>query len=302
MKKMMNYLLGILLLITFGFPLHAQEIHEIEHEGLPRAYTINIPGTYDGETPIPLVIVLHGAGEDSITMQLTTQFADFGEESGYFVVFPNGVSNGWDYLEADDQQPLETHVDDVGFISKLIDTLIAEYAVDEERIYLIGYSNGALLALRLGCDLAERLDGVVSIAGTYSYEMIRHCAGQPPVPILFVWGTEDSAFPTGGYVIEQENGRIRSSFSLAQTRSYLITHYGCETRPQAIRIESESSPYPVVSETYSDCIDGSTARLLVLVDHDHGFPIAPRMMLADGTFGSTQEAIWDFIQEQAATP
>jgi polyhydroxybutyrate depolymerase len=299
MKKYLIRGVYLLLLLTLVFPLVAQETLHVEHDNLLRTYFLNIPEDYDNSTPVPLLIGLHWAGGDGLAMLQTTRFAELANENGWLAAFPTGIDAGWDYLDHEDQHPAEVDVDDIGFINTMIDEIGATYPVDEARIYIMGYSNGALLALRLSCEMNDRIDAIAAIAGTYSFEITRHCIGEPPVPLMLVWGMEDATFPTDGYVVERDGNRIRSSFSLSQTRSYINSHYGCDERPQAARVEVEGSSHPVVMEQYTDCANGTSATLFAIVGHDHSFPQRPRIHLSDGQTGDMQDAIWQFFVKQA---
>lgn len=46
-----------------------------------------------------------------------------------------------------------------------MDTLIRDHNVDPEQIYITGWSNGGFMSYRLGCQLGDRIRGVIPFVG-----------------------------------------------------------------------------------------------------------------------------------------
>ena len=57
------------------------------------------------------------------------------------------------------------HVDDLGFISAMIDFLEARYSADPARIYCTGFSNGASMTFSVGLNLSDRIAAIAPVAG-----------------------------------------------------------------------------------------------------------------------------------------
>lgn len=55
-------------------------------------------------------------------------------------------------------------VDDIGLLSALIDTISSEYAIDQDRIYSTGMSNGGFMSYELACFLSARITAIASVA------------------------------------------------------------------------------------------------------------------------------------------
>lgn len=217
-KILLAFLLTVLFLSNIQGTF-AQDLKLLEYDGLERTYTVQLPDNYDEEAESPLIIVLHGFGGDGINLQLGTQIDEIANENGYISVFPDGYQRGWSYLDEDEMALGDDWTDDVGFLTAVIDQVTEDYNVNTRRIFVVGVSNGALLALRMSCELDDRLAGVAAVMATYSFELAVHCADSDVIPTILVWGTEDEVFPTEGFVWVTEDGKIRSSFSLNQTRS-----------------------------------------------------------------------------------
>lgn len=259
----------------------AQDTQTLEYDGLERTYNVNLPDNYDPATASPLLIALHGYGDTGQGFEDSTQIDEIARSSGYIAVFPDGYKNGWNYLDENEMAQGEDYTDDVGFLKALIDKLIQDYNVDTKRIYIVGFSNGALLALRMGCELSDRLAGVAAIAGTYSFELVNHCLGTAPIPTVIVWGTSDEVFLINGFVWVTPDGKIRSSLSLNQTRSYLLTRYLCDKNVSPTQVQTENSKYRIQREIYN-CGAGVPALLYLVVDAKHGWPDGSEITLLDG--------------------
>jgi len=97
--------------------------------------------------------------------------------------------------------------DDIGFIEDLLDELEANYRVDSSRVYVTGYSNGAQMTHRLGCELSER---IAAIAPVMAQPLLGfNCAPSKgdSLPILNIWGTRDTSAP-GLDIINEYDGYV----------------------------------------------------------------------------------------------
>ena len=113
----------------------------IQSGGLTREYLLYVPAIYTGNTPAPLVLNLHGYGSNSTQQQVYGNFRPIADTANFLVVHPNGTldpqgNRFWNTFL------IPSTVDDVAFISDLIDTLESMYNIDPNRIYSTGMSNG----------------------------------------------------------------------------------------------------------------------------------------------------------------
>ena len=102
---------------------------------------------------MPVVFALHGAYEDGEYFVEYTKMNQVADTAGFIVVYPDGIYPGFNSGVIDIIFP---DVDDVGFISALIDTLEAKYNIDMNRVYSCGYSNGGHMTAKLVCQLWYR--------------------------------------------------------------------------------------------------------------------------------------------------
>ncbi len=166
-------------------------------EGRTRTYFFHIPASYDPAKATSLVIVLHteqSNARGAIRMSGMNAKAD---QEGFIAVYPNGTGpsedgtltwNAWNCCGYASMN----NVNDVGFICAMIDRLAKQYSIDPKRIYATGFSNGAMMAHRLGCELSGKIAAIGPVAGSLNREK-PHPAG--PVSVILFHGTGDKIVP-----------------------------------------------------------------------------------------------------------
>ncbi|MBK9529210.1 MAG: hypothetical protein IPO41_13055 [Acidobacteria bacterium] len=58
---------------------------------------------------------------------------------------------------------VNTNIDDVDFISTLLDTIESKYKIDKNRIYASGLSNGGMMSYRLAAELSNRIAAIARL-------------------------------------------------------------------------------------------------------------------------------------------
>lgn len=127
-------------------------------------FLLNLPEQTKGA---PLVLMLPGYGNTAEAFRSSVHFEEAANPMGYAVVYvtgapdPNNPSSavGWHYDAATEGN------NDVEFLISLADYLQTKYSLDEARTYVIGFSNGALMAHRLAMEAGDRFAACVSVAG-----------------------------------------------------------------------------------------------------------------------------------------
>jgi polyhydroxybutyrate depolymerase len=150
--------------------------------GLPRTYLQQIPNGYSTRQPASVVVDLHGYGENAAIESLLTGMGGYGNTHGFVTVTPQGRGSPEPYWDITLNGP------DVHFIGDLLDHVERTVCVNEHRIYVTGYSNGAFLTSAVACVDAARVAAVAPVAGI---EALPGCRPRRPVPILAFHGTAD---------------------------------------------------------------------------------------------------------------
>lgn len=203
---------------------------ELVHDKVPRRWLAWVPATLPA--PAPVVIVLHGSLGSAEQMMEATHygFNVLAERDGFIAVYPNGVDRHWNDCRASaDYAANKYNVDDVGFLAAMLDTLAAEYAIDRNRVYVTGLSNGGHMAYRLALEAPELIAGIAPIAASLPVAENLGCASTGiAMPTLMINGTADSVNPyEGGLVTVLGNasrGAVRSSMDTARYWASLAGH------------------------------------------------------------------------------
>lgn len=168
-------------------------------DGRVRSYLVS--DLSNGE-PAPLLFVLHGFGGNAQAMSSFTNIENSLDEYDLdaVVVYPSGTGaeqglpQSWN---AGTCCPFATFdfVDDVAFFDELIASLIEQYEIDTTRVWVVGHSNGGMMAYRLACELSTRVTAIGVAAGAL---VVNTCAPVRPVSALHVHGELDTVVPLAG--------------------------------------------------------------------------------------------------------
>ena len=140
-----------------------------------------VPRSITSQSSVPLLIMLHGAGQSTRTVTFTFPIA---EELGIVVLALDSRSSTWDAIGGD-------FGPDVMFIDVALRYTFARVKVNPARLALGGFSDGASYALALGLangDLFTHL-----IAFSPGFITPAPPAGRPPIFISH--GTRDQVLP-----------------------------------------------------------------------------------------------------------
>lgn len=162
-------------------PTGQSEVH-IDLNGNDRWYIRHVPPTYDGATPLPVVVDMHGYSEGAALHTQVSGLGPYGDSHGFVTISPQGQGT-----PAHWNASLGT--DDVELIGKILDDVEAGMCVDTNRVYATGYSNGAFLTSVLACAYSDRIAAVAPVAGIRD---VPGCSFRRPVPVMAFHGTDDN--------------------------------------------------------------------------------------------------------------
>lgn len=179
-----------------------------------RPYQIHVPTTYTPGTPVPLVVLLHGYGASGAQQSAYFGFDALAQARGVLVAYPDGTldRDGRRFWNATDAccDLYGSGVDDVAYLTAVLDDVERRYEVDRDRVYLVGHSNGGFMAHRMACDLASRVVAVVALAGDVWTDPTR-CHPASPVAVLQVHGDRDLVIPYDGGQVFGALGAVPSA-------------------------------------------------------------------------------------------
>ena len=172
--------------------VYAQQF-EMMHDGIARTYVVYEPNNLEPNPDgYPLIVALHGAGSDGITMIGTAFLIPKAIKEKFIVAAPDSLCypTAW-WNAGDGYEEITGGTDDLGFISALIDKMITEYNIDPTRVYLMSHSNGSMMAYRVAAQLSHKIAAIAVNSGQMVYSFDK-CNPEYPVPIMHFHGLEDS--------------------------------------------------------------------------------------------------------------
>ena len=167
-----------------------------------RPFRLHVPAKYRPDAAASLVVALHGWGGDADALATRLGLVSASERRSFLLAMPEGVkdADGLQFWNATDAccDVYGTDVDDSGYLSQVINAVADKYVVDQERVFVIGISNGGFMAHRLACDHADQVAAIVSISGAQSVDPAA-CDPSRAVSVLEVHGSaDDTVLPGGG--------------------------------------------------------------------------------------------------------
>lgn len=199
-------------------------------DSIKRTYHLYIPAAYDGN-PTPLLIVLHGGGGTGKQIEEETTLGGFdklAEKENFIVAYPDAVEKHWNDGRNDPYSYSAQHnINDVKFISRLIDHLQSKYRIDRTRVYVTGMSNGGMMTFRLGCELSNKISAIATVAASMPENLYKTCSPENYISVLIIHGTDDPIVPWNGgdvVVFGKKHGKV---VSIPETVNFWVTHNNC---------------------------------------------------------------------------
>ncbi len=289
MTKLLLYLLLFVNLSSYG------QTDSIYVDDLYRKYVVHLPLGYDGSTELPVVLGFHGGFGNAEQFEEQSLLSEKADEANFIVVYPDGLG----FLIAPNLHfwnagvccgyPYINDVDDVNFIRNLIDQLAIDFAVDEDRVYATGISNGAFMSYRLACELSDKIAAIAPVAGGM---IVEDCPSDRQVPIIHFHSYLDENIPyNGGYgdgPSSHYNPPLDSVFNVWST----IGNCGIEEDTLYHDLD-----YTLVSWRNCDC--GSEINYYISTDGGHSWPGGTSPPLGDPVSSvlNANDLMWNFFQE-----
>lgn len=253
-----------------------------------RTYRLYIPTTYNPSFPSPLLLNLHGYGSNNLEQELYGDFRPIADTAGFIVALPNGT------LDALNNRFWNTFggsgVDDIGFLSALIDTISEHYYIDINRIYTTGMSNGGFMSYELACSLSDRITAIASVAGSMVWTHLNSCSPLHPMPLMHIHGTADGTIPYNGSIL----------YVPVET---LVNHWvqfnNCSPTPIITPVPDIDTTDGCTAEKhlFEGGDMGSTVELYKIIDGGHSWPGAPININITNMDFSASKVIWQFFRQ-----
>ncbi|MBI3677180.1 MAG: prolyl oligopeptidase family serine peptidase [Proteobacteria bacterium] len=277
----------------------------IQVGGLKRTYLTYVPRGLSKDAP--LVVVMHGAGENGAQMRIETGygFERLADHHGFAVVYPNAYEGYWDACNIVGGGGANGRsIDDVGFLGAVVDKLIAEIGVDPHRVFAAGSSRGGFMAFRLALESPSRFRAVAAISANVPTPDNFKCkpAAHGTSSVMIMNGTKDPLVPfEGGEVslfgLFYKNGTVRSSRESGQ---YFADLNHISGTPETNETQVADGVQVEQDLWHSD--SKAEVELVAIRGGGHGIPQPyrrhPRLLGPSPTEPNGPEVIWDFFARQ----
>lgn len=225
-------------------------------DGIERDFIVHLPAGNNTSIKIPLVICLHGGGGQGKGMNRLTSFSDVADKNMFAVVYPDGIKKNWNDGRNVTKKTIDgAEVNDVKFISSLIDSMILNYNIDSSRVYVTGISNGGIMSFRLACELSEKIAAIAAVASSMTEEETENCKNSVSLPVMIIFGDADPLVPFDGGDIKGKRGKV---IPVKETVNFWIKNNGCSETPSEHSVtdneDDETSAEKFVYQGKSDVI------------------------------------------------
>jgi polyhydroxybutyrate depolymerase len=277
---------------------------------MTRTFIVHVPPGFDGKSKVAIVFMLHGAGGSGEGAISQTGWDVKSDHEGFIAVFPDGTSSHptlpakfltnprlWNDGSGRGAIGVDK-VDDLGFISAMIDFLEARYAADPMRIYCTGFSNGASMTFSVGLNLANRIAAIGPVAGHFweSEKQLTY-----PVPLLYIVGTDDPLNPLGGGKVKLPWETVENRPPVEDSLKEWERMLGCGPEVQTARSKG------VLEVAYDQCAKGGEVEYYRVEGLGHIWP-GGKSRLPEKWVGKPSDSlnatdvIWEFFKTHPRTP
>lgn len=266
-------------------------------DGRNRTYWLNLPPGYDAGNNYSLVIALHGGGGSGEQFEASSRLSEKADAEKFIVVYPDGVqSDGllrartWNAGTCCDYA-VEQNIDDVKFISQLIDQLTARYKINPKKVYATGHSNGGMLSYRLACELSGKIAAIAP--NGCSMVVKTPCNASRAVPVLHMHSVRDQNVPYKGGI-----GSGVSNTYFPPVDSVLNVwsgRNGCAIKKQPVETTTQYTHW-----AWSNCSGNTSIQWYLTEDGGHAWPGGlPGRTGADqpATSINANDLLWAFFQQ-----
>lgn len=280
-----------LLVPTVGDAPRARPDPPVMMIGGARLAKLYFPSTWQDGASHPVVVLLHGFGGTGEGHAQWFDMVAAADEAGALLIVPDGtpLRDGRRFWDATPVCCAFGHepVDDVGYLTDLIDEVVRDRGGDAERVVVVGHSNGGYMAHRLACDAADRLHAIVSLAGS-TFNDASRCQPTAAVNVLNLHGDADTVV---GY------GDGDDAPGAEETTARWVALNGCAdatVEGGPVDLDAEVDGAETTTREWDVCRDGTRVALWTLhgTDHNPGFH--------DGAFARAA-LTWALSDEQRGT-
>lgn len=259
--------------------------YKLNLQGRERDVTVHVPPNYDGSKPMPMVVMLHGFMQDKDEIARTSAFKEKADKEGFIAVFPNATGLVGDRLRWWNVGSDRLYrSDDVDFIRQLTDVIPNKLNVDRDRIYLVGFSNGAMMAQEAAVKLNDRVAAVASVSGGMLRKQEKPTGD---MNALLIHGSSDDVIPASGGVLLD---LCLAPRVISAAKAFEVWADANGLSPTFTKTTGE----PIQTYSAVDTESGREVTFYSIKDGNHDWPGAFNSSTPASKFNAT-DAVWNFL-------
>jgi poly(hydroxyalkanoate) depolymerase family esterase len=236
-----------------------------------RDYQLYVPASYRMDSPVPLVVMLHGCKQDPDAFAAGTRMNQLADRHGFLVLYPrqDGLSNldhCWNWFDASSQKGWG----EAAIIAGMVQDITKRYSVDKRRVYVAGLSAGGAMTAILASCYAD-LFAAAAIHSGVEYE-----AATAPWNAL-------SALSEGGKTPPDTAGRDAYKCSGSKRRPMPVAVFQGEadTRVRPINADQIVRQFAHMNDLADDGRDNGSVKALPTVSNWETVPGGHRYLVRD---------------------
>ncbi len=300
---------------AIGTKKYIHFVDTVAVDGMQRQFQVHVPPAYDRLKPMPVVLIFHGLHMNGTMMVGATGFNAIADRNNFIAVYGEAVNGRWN------DGHTGTGVDDVAYVSALLDKLATVVNIDRRRIYACGISNGGFFSQVLACTLTDKIAAAGVVASTMMKQTQTLMQSNKAMPIVFFLGTDDSLLPWADGRTKDigKLGEVLGLSGIGSIDSGLVQTYGgLMTVPQALNFWTShngcSGTTSTTQEPDRDPKDGTRVKkevygssgnevvLYTIEGGGHSWPGCPNLKSISSISGNISQDIdasslmWDFFK------
>ncbi len=261
-------------------------------DGEQRTYELDVPASYAGAKPTPVVFTFHGRGSTGSQQLFLSGMDQVGNQNNFIVVAPSAIDGQWQFPLTGSQTTADT-----AFLTELTTALETRLCIDKTRIYASGMSLGSAMTFVLACAKDRKFAAFGGVGASFYRQQ---CNESAPAPFIYFHGTADPIVPfEGGSVSGSPVGSLTARVSPAtENIQKWAAHNGCPAKPSKKQIGDTTLI------AWTGCTNNASVDFYRINGSGHTWPGADETiaLFLEPQLGSTTQSVkaselmWKFFQ------
>lgn len=203
-------------------------------------YRIRFPRNWDGTTPVPAIVFLHGWRGSAEAEMRNAAWATLSDRLGVAFVAPQGEGGTWSFPGSP-----SAHRDEFRWFDALVADMTDRFPLRADRLMVAGFSMGGSMVWSLACRRGELFAGFAPVAGAFWDPIPDDCPSPAPV-LLHVHGRTDRTVPLEGRSIGDgwRQSDVGESLAVFQRSMGVAETFPDRTPGKGFTCQSQESPKP----------------------------------------------------------